>query len=228
MIFGYMITILATKTVVERLINFQLVYTNVKVDLRVVLFVAASTYFTFSSFLTLFCYNVIGFRMRFELICSVIMRSASIPEISKLYLRLCDSMLKFNRIFPISLELFINFSILSLAFSFYEIYFAVVNRAANEQQLGVCVLTNLWNFFLGSTILAIFYCCASFKEINERILIALTSQYHSTEDRNTRRRLSMFLMQVEHIQPQVLNGVYALDWKLFMQVRNLRTKSVEK
>lgn len=213
---------LSTKAAVEKLIKFKLDILSDKVDIRVFIFIGITTYLTLASFITFFCFIVIGFRMRFELICRAILNSknqAAVTEISKLYLQLYESMLKFNKIFPISLELFINFCVFALAFSFYEVYFAIINRAENQQQLGVCVLSNLWNFYLGSTIFAIFSCCASFQRINSSILITLTSQYHLIDDNNTRRRISMFLMQTEHLQPQVLNGVYVLDWKLFIQVR---------
>lgn len=174
-----------------------------------------------SCFLNVFCYNLICFRRRFELICGAILKSkssTSICGISKLNLRLNESLEKFNGIFPLPLELFITFSILSLAFSFYEIYFAILVKAENKHQLGMCILSNSWNFFMGMTVLAIFNCCASLKNINEEIFRSLMRQFQATEDVKMRRRIFIFLMQINHVKPQVYNGYYVIDWRLLLQV----------
>lgn len=222
LIIGYLFVIMGAKTLTEKIVGVNLDSIGPVMDIKIIILILFTSYFSISCFLNVFCYNLICFRRRFELICDAILKSknsASISAISKLNLRLNESLMTFNDIFPLPLEFFITFSISSLAFSFYEIYFAIVIKAENKHQLGMCIIANSWNFFMGLTVLAIFNCCTSLKNINERIFRSLIEKFQEIRNENMRKRIFVFLMQINHVRPEVYNGYYVITWKLLLQVR---------
>lgn len=221
MIFGYLFFIILSKIVIEKILGITLNTIQPTINISLIIIIIFTSYFSLTSFLNIYCYNLICFRRRFELICGAILKaekSSSISAISKLNLRLNESLETFNGIFPLPLEFFVSFSIFSLAFSFYEIYFAIIIKAENKHQLGMCILSNSWNLFMGMTVLAIFNFGSSLKNMNERILHSLLKQFQAIENVKIRKRILIFIMQINHVKPQVYNGFYVIDWKLLLQV----------
>lgn len=171
------------------------------------------TYFALSSFLLIFIHNMIGLRMRLELINEAV-KSSSKSSLSSLHIHFCESIQLYNKIFPFALSTYINFGIISFVFSLYEIYFAIMGGAKNEEQLALCIMTNLWNLLVASTIIIFIYFGVCVKSEGENTFRNLIDK--CVKSRN--KKIWMFVLQTGHLKHHIGSEMLVVEWKLLLKV----------
>jgi hypothetical protein len=219
----YIFFVLGTRKIVEFLFNFNASNLGFVISAEDVILSLISSFLSISSFLHIFIYNLVGFQMRFEAIASAISRANSSSEIKKIStqnLQLFSSLVKFNKIFPMPLECFLTWTIISTSFSLYEIYFAIWRDGIDRQQLGICVLTNIWNLMIAQTILLILKFCVNLKNSSALIFNSLIRSLMEKNEKKIRKSIEIFLLQMEHVKIQVGTGFHGIDWKLMLHVSN--------
>lgn len=210
----------AIKSLIEKILNIKFEPAEKLQVNPQILFTAVSSYFSIASFGHFLVYNTIGFRMRMKLICDAI-KSSKISQLSSLHIQLCESIKLFSEIFPFHIAILVFFSVISFAFSLYEIYFAIINNANDNDQLVLCIVTNIWNLMLALSILIIFHFCTNVKNEGEKVFIKLTKEFGRVEDEKVRNKIWIFMMQTQHLKPCVGNEFYIFEWKLLLHVRIL-------
>lgn len=101
---------------------------------------------------TFYCLILIGVKLRFKKINDVLENEKIYLNISKnllstLYIQLYDVCTQVNRILGLPVGLFWLFNLVTMTFTYFEIYLQIFFVRTNFQ-LQFCILTNIWNSFL--------------------------------------------------------------------------------
>ncbi|KAG5666471.1 hypothetical protein PVAND_014498 [Polypedilum vanderplanki] len=129
--------------------------------------------------------------------------------------QLCDIIKNFQQLIAIVLECFLFFGLTSVTFSFYEIYFAVKNDGKDKAQLGLCIISNIWNIFIIPGVILIFtQVHVTYNEGYLKTLKTLFKNFQTSRKTKEKRRILILILQLDNSTPNFSTGLYEINWKL--------------
>lgn len=120
-----------------------------------------------------------------------------LSSLASLHDQLCATVALTNFCFSLAITAYIGSALLMEIFSLFELYASVVAKTKQTQQIGYCLLANLWNCFLFSFVFATVCVCSWSKRAARETSIILHKALHYQNDEKIQRRVRNFELSLK-------------------------------
>lgn len=113
-----------------------------------------------------------------------------LSSLASLHDLLCATVAMANACFGIFIAAYIGTVLVSLVFSFFDLYAALVSTNARSEELGYCILINLWDIFLFTFVFAVVCVSSWSKREGKATSFLLHKALHYQDDYATEKRVT--------------------------------------
>ena len=162
-------------------------------------------------------------RKRFEIINKIIESDSTRPVVlivSKLHMNLTELVSKSSKVFSFQMTLMLGVSIINSTFGLFEIY-VLTKDVLSFEKTYYCICAIAVNAcFLAAIFIMLVTSSFTMNESRRALNVSHVGIYKGMriKNKNTMRRIQIFLLQVQHYNANISCGLFRLHWKAIMMV----------
>jgi hypothetical protein len=141
-----------------------------------------------------------------------------IKVLSILHIQLNDVIGIINKIFAVPIMFLMAHNLSGLTFSLYETFDQLFTQTFDLEHIGFNINVYLLTVHLFAYIVATVYLSSSTLKIRDDTNEVLTVIQHRNIDKNLRKKIKIFLLQIKSSKDKFSCGLFRIDWQLIFSV----------